>query len=96
MGIPRSRVGYDDVRQVLDTALSSEKGLKLDFEDRRAAVAFRQRIYAARAADKANRLGEFDEANPGYVLSPYDDLVVQLDGTELKLLKGKPFKMEDL
>lgn len=95
-----------DAIDALDMALKYEKGLKLSFKTRGAAVNFRQRIYTARAKDRQLNRESLPPEDKMFNRSVYDVFVVanpkeDLEATEearwyLELRRAIPPIMEKL
>ena len=95
-----------DAIDALDMALKYEKGLKLSFATRGAAVNFRQRIYTARKKDRELNRDSRPPDDPMFNRSVYDVFVIanpieDMDAEGdlrwfLEVKRGKPPKMEKL
>ena len=104
MTLPKNPHAYENVREVLDQALASEKGLKLraaqpeDTPDqaRRRAITLRQRIYRMRKLDREISERAFEPGDERRGRSVYDALIIDMAGDEISIRKGQPFKVEEI
>lgn len=71
---------YDREREVLDRALGSPKGIRLDFDTRDDAVSFRMRCYGLRRVDRRNNCLLYPQSDPSWGRSAYDVLILKVVG----------------
>lgn len=84
----QSLLSYGDVKEVLDKALESEKGLLLKFADEKAATRFRFRANNFRGLDRAeNKKIYTEETHSLHGRSAYDTLALTIDGNKVKVKK---------
>lgn len=72
-----SHLSYDDVRDALDRALASERGILLREESGSRLVSLRQRIHKLKSLDRKRSTKTFDSDDPRYGTSAYDTLSVE-------------------
>lgn len=81
---------YRDIRQVLDFALSSEKGVRLACSNLSDAVRWRARFHSFRKLDRHKSKELHDPGHEEWDTSPYDGLTVRLDGAVVLIEKYTP------
>ena len=67
-----------DAEKVLDRALASPKGLKIEFEDNGRAVHFRARLYKARDKVKKTNKKIYPYGDPKHDTTVYDGLIFNI------------------
>lgn len=94
----QSLLSYIDVKEVLDKALESEKGLLLKFVDEKAANRFRFRANNFRGLDRIeNQKIYADATHAMHGRSAYDTLALVIDGNKVKVKKIMiDFEIEEL
>jgi hypothetical protein len=70
-----------DVRDLLDQALATPRGLRVSFPTPEAANAIRMRIYALRKHDSSESRKIYPPDHPTYNRTPYDSLIVRVVGS---------------
>lgn len=65
---------YEDMRTVSERAINSERGIRMKFPSRGAAVHFRQRLYKFRTLDREASKRVYDKGENAWGTSPYDGL----------------------
>lgn len=97
-----SRLSYKDCYDLMDKAVESEKGIRVQFADEGAAMHMRVRVNSARKLDREDNRETFGDGHPMSGKSLYDDLAVKVrvakDGAYLILEKrsSQILKVEDL
>lgn len=90
---------YPDIRQALDRALASEKGVRLTFENSKAAITFKGRVHSFRYLDRKENRKVYPEDHPMHGRSAYDPLMVKTE-SELVVavikLEGVEFQTEEI
>ena len=82
MSTSTSILAYSDVREILDRALESPRGIEVDIPDEPGskpggkATYFRQRAYSFRALDRKANSKIYPPDDPMHATSIYDTLVV--------------------
>ena len=74
MGNINSPVAFEDVRELLDRALATERGIRVRCKSRGAAVSLRARLNTYRAADRRANAKTYDFEHPMHSNSVYDRL----------------------
>lgn len=97
MSITNSRTAYEDCYELLDRALASENGTRVQLPDPNSANAFRARLHYARKLDRDDSKSRLPPDSPDYGKSDYDRLVVTLDGEWVYIRPlSRPLVVEDL
>lgn len=78
MGFNRSPLAFDDVKEVLERALDSPKGIRVTFETTRAAVDFRRRANTYRKQERERSVKLYAPGDPLYGVSIYDKYILRL------------------
>lgn len=78
MPTPISKAAYKVYYDVLDRALDSPNGIRIEVGDKGAAFQYRVRLHAARAHDRELNRESREPHDPEYGISDYDNLVVRL------------------
>lgn len=78
MAASTSRLSYSDCFDVLNKALSNDKGIRVEVPDYGAGNHFRVRLHTARSVDRKDNREAYSEDHKLYGRSIYDALVVQL------------------
>lgn len=71
---------FAECTDVLERALHSERGIKIEFLDTAAAVRFRARCNKYRVQLRKESKVVYSSDHPMYGRSPYDSLILQLEG----------------
>ena len=79
MSFNRSRLAYDDVKEILDQALETPKGIRVSFPTEGAAIDFRRRANSFRKQDRERSTQLYSRGDPLYGVSLYDKLVLRLN-----------------
>lgn len=74
MGNSRSLMSYNDVKEILDKALATPKGVELEFPTRPGAIRWLSRANTFRTLDRKNNEKLYPEGHQMYGCSPYDTL----------------------
>ena len=83
MSLSNSRLSYQDCYDLLDRALDADRGICVTVPDKSAANYLRMRIHHARTIDREeNRKTYPDPDQPLHGRSPYDILVLRIDGDD--------------
>lgn len=82
MAISNSRLSYEDCYKVMDQALDDEIGARVKLANHDDAVFFRMRMHQARAIDRKDNKVLYNEGDPLYGRSPYDQLVIRIKELE--------------
>ncbi len=86
-----------DAIAILERALSSQKGLKLQFQNHGRAVNYRHRLYSARTKDRDENRKLYSADEALYGRSAYDTLVIKVtDNHFLSITKADPDSIEGL
>lgn len=97
MAFSEAIASYDDVRTLLDQAIASEKGIRIHLETPAACIHLRHRAYAFRKMDRRNNREIFPPGHIQHGKSPYDSLMLTIEGTDLLVQKVKTtFEVTDL
>jgi hypothetical protein len=78
MTTPTSRAAYEPYYEVLDRALESGAGIRIECADQGAAYQFRIRLHSARQIDRELNRESRQPTDPNYGISDYDKLVVRV------------------
>lgn len=78
MTTPTSRAAYEPYYEVLDRALDSKAGIRIECETQGDAFQFRIRCHAARQIDRELNRESREPGDPNYSASDYDKLVVRV------------------
>ena len=90
---------YPDIRQVLDRALESQKGIRLVFKDHKEAMTFKGRCHTFRFKDRAANSKTYHEGHPMHNSSVYAVLMLKSPSpttVEIIKLDAATYDMEDL
>lgn len=97
----KSALAYDDIRQLLDRALESPKGIRITYNTHNQAINERNRCNTFRSADRKSTSAAYTD--PGQAVSKYDSLVLTIpkegepDDTVLTIAKRVlPEKIEEI
>lgn len=100
MGYSTNITAYPDIRKALDQALESPKGMRLSFEDSRAATTFCGRVHSFRFKDRKENTKIYAEPDhPMHGRSVYDPLMIKrVNETTVDVLKldGIEFNMQEI
>lgn len=99
MAYASSVTSYPDLRNVLDKALESTKGVRLTFEDDKAATTFKGRVHSFRFLDRKENKKIYPEDHPMHGRSVYDPLMVKtVQPTVIDVVKldAVEFNVEEL
>lgn len=77
MGMSKSLLMYEDVRELFDRAMAKDIGISIHFETPGEAVHFRQRAYTFRNLHRGISSAAFDEGDPRNATSLYDILEIR-------------------
>ena len=83
-----SIASMQDAFKIMDRALTSEKGLVIEFESPAAATKMQQRLYSARVRDRRERSRIYPPDHPEHGRSPYDSLVFIKRGNKITTGRG--------
>lgn len=78
MAFSRSPLSYADVRDALEQALASEKGVAIECPDHGAAIALRQRMNTFRKIDRSENRKVYPEDHPLHGNSNFDRLSLRV------------------
>lgn len=94
MGTNSSMLAYEDIRELMDRAISSENGVATIVDTYGAAIRLRQRIYAFRNLSRKQSTKIYQLDDPMFGKTVYDNLVVPqfekiagIEKIEVKILK---------
>lgn len=95
MGLSQEIRSYEDIRQLLDEALGSERGVAISYSTRGKALHQRQRMYKFRSLDRLASVDIFPVGDSRRGVSAYDALEFEYeefaDGTHwLKIIPAAP------
>ncbi len=96
MTLSTSTLSYADVREVLDRAVASQRGVSLSRASHGAAVNFRQRLGKFRLMDRKQSLELYPEGDPRRGQSPYDILVFEVVDKVVFVRKTEVPELEEL
>ncbi len=85
MGMATSLLMYEDIRLVMDEALSRDIGLEIVFETKGQAIQFRQRCYTYRRLHGTTTGSAFGKDDPRSKESIYDALFISIKGNVLEM-----------
>lgn len=99
----KSYTSYTMEYEIMDTALASERGIRATIgADYGTAHNFRYRLNAARIVDRRRISESLTPGSPGYMTSPYDELIFSLTQDDQGLWcvdfkkNRQPMKISDL
>lgn len=78
MSYNRSPLAFDDIREVFDKALNSNKGLRISCVNRGAAFVLRSRFNYFRTIDRRESAKIYPTDHPMWAKSAYDKLVLRI------------------
>lgn len=84
MNISVSPFAFQDAEELFERALATERGIKITFETRGAAIALRHRMNKHRVNDRRANVKTYPEDNPLHGTSTYDRLRLRIPN------KGSP------
>lgn len=87
MSFNRTPLALEDVKQVLDRALASVRGLKVNFESYDKAIYWRGRANYFRRLDRRENSHIYDESHHLHKQSIYDSLRFELSGSTIRIVK---------
>lgn len=87
MSLSSSLASFEDVRDLLDRALASERGIKTNARTNGEAIHLRQRCYRFRVLDRQNNEKLYEPGHPQHATSPYDGLKIQVEGPTIRIEK---------
>lgn len=99
MAYATSISSYPDIRQLLDRALESPKGVRLTFESKKEALTFKGRVHSFRFMDRKENAKIYPEDHPMHQRSVYDPLTCKsVSETVVDVLKleAVEFNVEEL
>lgn len=99
MAYNSSITSYPDIRAALDKALDSPKGVRLSFEDKKAAVTFCGRVHSFRWRDRKENQKIYSPDDPMFGRSAYDPLMLKrVNETTVDVVKleAVEFSLEEL
>lgn len=98
MSDTRSLLGYRDCREVLERAVSSERGLKIEFETEAAARVFVRRCNHFRVLDRKENAKNMPDGHELHGNSVYDILRIGAKDNfvTIAVLKDEILNIEDL
>lgn len=90
MAFNNSPLSFDGLRELCDRALAAPSGdfVKITTKSKSAAKSFRQRVYALRSYDRGQSLKIYEPGDPRHGRSPYDALIVNVEGEVVLMMKG--------
>lgn len=88
-----SLMAYTDVKEVLDKAIESKKGLKVSFDTVNGAIRWTSRANSFRILDRKNNLKLYQEGHSMHGCSPYDTLWIKRTEKEVEI---KPRSNDEL
>src|SRR5262245_24373998 len=80
MPMSHSLLSYADVREVMDMALRSAKGIRISCETLGDAYNLRQRCYSYRLMDRVENSKTYDDDHPLHNRSEYDKIIIIPEG----------------
>lgn len=80
-----SLMAYTDVKEVLDQALETKNGLKVDFDTVSGAIRWTSRANSFRILDRKNNMKLYPEGHTMYGCSPYDTLWIKRAEKEVEI-----------
>jgi hypothetical protein len=100
MPLSNSILSYADCKDLCDRALASERGIKFQAKDSKAANRYMQRLNQHRRLDRNNNRRVFTEDDPLYGRSAYDNLEFRARDAVVEILKissrANELKIEEL
>lgn len=84
MSFNKSPLAFDDVREILDKALASPRGIMIPCSTRGAAVALRVRLNYYRKMDRTQSRETYTRDHPMHGRSAYDKLVLRIPAKDTK------------
>jgi len=78
MPVPTNRGTYGPYYEVLDRALDSQSGIRIECADKGSAFQYRVRIHAARTLDRELNKSSREPDDPSFGRSDYDNLIVRV------------------
>jgi hypothetical protein len=86
------------IRESLERALASERGIRLSLSSKRAAEGFQRRAHQLRREDRKENAVIYPEGHALHGGSMYDQLVVRVEGQEVWIEKyeASVLKVEEL
>ncbi len=98
MGQAKGQNAYPGARQLLDRALESERGIVAELPSYAAAFKTRMNCYTVRKRERELSMKMYVYDHPKFNTSPYDELVLLIEGNKLKIMKTETIdiKVEDL
>lgn len=97
MSITNSRTAYEACYDVLDQALASASGTRVQLPSSNDAVNYRVRLHYARKLDRDDSKKRHPPDHPDHGKSDYDRLIVTIDDTWVYIRPlTKPLVVEDL
>lgn len=91
-----STQNFDDIKQILDRALESSKGIRVTCETAAEAHRLRHRCNSFRVKDRETNTELYQMGDPLHGVSLYDGLVLTMEGTEIYIRPRGEFKIEEL
>ncbi len=90
MGLSNSIGSYEDLIPVLDRALASPRGIRIDAKSYGTAVHYRQRLYKLRSLARNQSLDIYPPGDPQRGTSAWDNLSVEVvPGSSFVLIKKR-------
>lgn len=96
MALSKDLSSFEDIRHHLETALSSQKGIRITTHSPGAATHLRQRFNQLRKLSREATSVTFPVGDARRGTSPYDELAFQLEGASVLLKKVGATRVEEL
>lgn len=93
-----SLMSYADVKEILEKAITSPKGLKITFDDQQKAVRWLSRANTYRTLDRKNNTALYPETHTLHKASAFDVLNISREGNVIvmKVRVNDHLKVEEL
>lgn len=95
---PSTLLAYSDVREVLDRALTTDRGIRIKLDSHTTANNFKQRCNKLRVMDREQNMSIYEKDHQLYGVSVYDELTINNFENVLTIRKRSdaPLDIEEL
>jgi hypothetical protein len=96
LALSKNITEYEDCREHLDRALSSQRGIRINMPSSGGAIHLRQRMYKLRQLEKLKSLEIYEMGDSRRNKSAYDNLTITVVGDSVEVRHAEPLTIEDL
>jgi len=89
-------MNYDHIKETLNRALESSKGIRVLFETKSEATRFRHQCNSFRVKDRQDNAELYSPGDPLYGVSAYDELILTVSDNAVAIKRVSEPKIEEI